>query len=203
MKVLKSFLIFICPLGLAATVAAAATLDIPPEVGQQVNVRSDSTPGWTPSAEQRTRAVSTVQKYLDALESGRFQDAYDMHAQLNRQEAADQFAAREQAFSALAGDVAFWRVSKITWGKDPGGAPFPGVYVAVDLVGKFDNVDRACGYIILHQPSGASAFEIMRRENNYLDNATAQRIETKSSKEQLAETWAQLSRHCPNYIPPT
>ena len=44
-------------------------------------------------------------------------------------------------------------------------------------------------------------FTIMRRENNYLDNATARNIEEKQSKADLTKLWGQLSGYCPNYVP--
>jgi hypothetical protein len=46
-------------------------------------------------------------------------------------------------------------------------------------------------------------FAVMRRENNYLNNATAHNIEEKQSKAALARIWSQMaSSYCPNYVFP-
>ena len=71
--------------------------------------------------------------------------------------------------------------------------------MAIDLMGQFANVDRDCGFMVLYQPPTGSDFTVMRRENNYIDNATARDIEEKQSKSELAKIWAQLSRNCPSY----
>jgi hypothetical protein len=88
---------------------------------------------------------------------------------------------------------------KVTWTKDPAQAPLPGIYAAIDLAGQFANVDRDCGYIVLYQQPAGGDFAIMRRENNYLDNATARNIEEKQSKAEVEKIWGRLSRYCPNY----
>ena len=105
-------------------------------------------------------------------------------------------------FRTLAGRVKFWRILKVTWTKDSARAPFPGTYAAIDLVAQFANIDRDCGYIVVYQQADSSDFKIMRRENNYLDNATARAIEQKNSSAEVVKAWAQLSRHCPNYVAP-
>ena len=54
---------------------------------------------------------------------------------------------------------------------------------------------------MLYQQSADVDFTIMRRENNYLDNATARSIEEKQSKAALTKIWEQAARYCPNYVP--
>jgi hypothetical protein len=89
---------------------------------------------------------------------------------------------------------------KVTWTKDPAQAPLPGIYAAIDLAGQFANVDRDCGFMVLYQPPAGGDFTIMRRENNYLANVTARNIEEKQSKAAVTKIWAELARHCPNYV---
>jgi hypothetical protein len=181
--------------------AAAVTLELSPAVTKEINLTSDSTRGWVPAAEQRQRVLKAVEVFLDAVEGGRYAEAYGMQTEINRRnQTLAQFTEDARKFGALAGPVRFWRVLKVTWTKDPAQAPFPGVYAAVDLAGQFANVDRDCGYIVLYQQPAGGDFSIMRRENNYLDNATARNIEARQSKEELAKVWGQLSRYCPNYV---
>lgn len=185
-----------------APAMAAVTLQLSPTATSEINVTSDSARGWIPSAELRQRALTTVEAYLDAVEGGRYAEAFGMHTETTRRnQSLAEFTQHSQKFKALAGPARSWRVLKITWTKDPARAPSPGIYVAVDLTGRFANVDRHCGYVILHQPPTGSEFSIMRRENNYLDNATARNIEHKHSREELDKAWEQLSRFCPNYTP--
>jgi len=165
----------------------------------------DSSPGWIPTAEQRQRVIQTVEVFLGAVDGARYAEAYGMLSEINqRGQTLTQFAQDAQKFQALAGPPKFWRVLKVTWTKDPNPAhgPSPGTYAAVDLTAQFANVDRHCGYIVLYQRPAGGDFTIMRRENNFLDNATALDIERKYSKAEVANRWRQLSRYCPNYVSP-
>jgi hypothetical protein len=187
-------------IGGAPAAIAAGTFETPSAAMGEINVTSDSSPGWIPTAEQRRRAVKTAQAYLDAIDDGRYAEAYGLQADaLKREIKLEQFVHDAERFRALAGPVKFWRALKITWTKDPASGPFPGVYAAVDLVGQLANVDRDCGFMVLFQLPGGDDFTVLRRENNYLDNATARKIEAETSAAAVASVWNQLSRHCPNY----
>jgi hypothetical protein len=188
-------------IGIAPPWAVAGALELAPNVTDEINVTTDSSPGRMPTADQRPGALAAVQSFLDAVQHGRYADAYGMqnpavvHAQTLLQ-----FTQYEQDFRALSGPLKFWRVTKVTWTKDPVQAPFPGVYAAVDLVGQFANVDRDCGFIVVYQPPAGGVFSIMRRENNYLDNASARTVEQNQGKAEVAKVWGQLSSYCPNYV---
>jgi hypothetical protein len=182
---------------------AAVKLEFAPNVKGEVNVTPDSTPGWIPSIGLRQQAIKIVEMLVDALEGGRYAEAYGLLSDVNkRAQTLAQFTQNEEKFRILAGPVKFWRVLKITWTKDSARAPFPGTYAAIDLAAQFANIDRDCGYIVVYQQADGSDFKIMRRENNYLDNATARAIEQKNSSAEVVKAWAQLSRHCPNYAAP-
>ncbi|QEX15928.1 hypothetical protein FRZ44_12180 [Hypericibacter terrae] len=188
-------------IGIAPPWAGAGALELAPNVTDEINVTTDSSPGWMPTADQRQGALAAVQSFLDAVQHGRYADAYGMqnpavvHAQTLLQ-----FTQYEQDFRALSGPLKFWRVTKVTWTKDPVQAPFPGVYAAVDLVSQFANVDRDCGFIVVYQPPAGRVFSILRRENNYLDNASARTVEQNQGKAEVAKVWGQLSSYCPNYV---
>src|SRR5713226_1126664 len=139
--------------GAAPPMAAAGSFEASPGVVDEINVTSDSSPGWTPTTDQRQRAMKTVQVFLDAIEGGRYAEAYGLLAEgTKRDQKLAQFTQDAQKFKALAGPLKFWRVLKVTWTKDPAQAPFPGIYAAVDLAGQFANVDRDCGFMVMYQP---------------------------------------------------
>ena len=202
-EVMKSLAVFTA-LTLAVGMALAADavrLDLPAAVRNEINVTTNSSPGWIPTAEQRQRALKTVQTFLDAVEGRRYVEAYGQQNELiKRSQTLAQFTQEAQKFSALAGPVKLWTVLKVTWTKDPAQAPLAGIYAAIDLAGQFADVDRDCGYMVLYQQSADGDFTIVRRENNYLDNATARDIEQKQSKAAVAKVWGNLARHCPNYV---
>jgi hypothetical protein len=94
--------------------------------------------------------------------------------------------------------VAERRITTVTWTKNPAHAPVPGVYAALDLVSRFANIDRHCGYLVLYQAPSGGAFQIMRDENNYMDNAAA----AGKAPAEVDRVWAALSARCPGYRPP-
>jgi hypothetical protein len=188
-------------IGVVAPMGAAGRFEASALIFDEINVTTDSRPGWTPTADQRQHVIKAVQAFLDAVESGRYTEAYGLQAEVNqRRQTLAQFTQDAQKFQALAGRLKYWRVVKVTWTKDSARAPFPGIYAAVDLIGQFASVDRDCGFMVLFQPSSGGDFAILRRENNYLDNATARTIEEKQSKSEVTKVWGQLSRHCPGYV---
>jgi hypothetical protein len=192
---------------LAMTMAACSPLaqdagnhaDNPPRVPREVSVTKDSAPGWVPSAELEDSARRAASAYLDALDQGHFLDAYALRADNNRQDSFDNFSDRVKTFNALSGAVIERRLTKITWTKNPANAPAPGIYAAIDLVSSFKNIDRDCGYVVLYQPPAGGDFRVIREENAYLDNATAQQIFSSQSSVGVDKAWASLSSRCPNY----
>ena len=204
-RVMKSLVLsgaLACTIGMAPSTAGAATFEVPPEISHEINVTADSDPGWIPSADQRQRAMNGVEVFLDAIDGGRYAEAYGLMSDGNKAGLTlTQFSHDEQEFKARAGPAKFWRVLKITWTKDPEQGPAPGVYAAVDLTGQFANIDRDCGYVVMYQPPAGGDFSVARRENYYMDNATARSIEQRRSKAEVVRAWGELSRFCPNYVP--
>jgi Protein of unknown function (DUF4019) len=182
-QVMKSLFfsgMLVLSMGILAPIATAATFEISSGIVDEINVTSDSSPGWTPTADQRQRAIKAVQVFLDAVEGGRYAEAYQLQAELQkRQVTLEQFIQNAQKFQAQAGPLKFWRVLKVTWTKDSARAPSAGIYVAMDLAAQFANVDRDCGYLVLFQPRSSGDFGVMRWENNFIDNVTAHNIEEK------------------------
>jgi hypothetical protein len=90
-------------------------------------------------------------------------------------------------------------ILKVTWTKDPAAAPFRGVYAAIDIASQFVRIDRHCGFVVLYQKPSGGDFEILRQERNFIDNATAAKIEQEQSRGALDHIWAALAVNCPNY----
>jgi hypothetical protein len=182
--------------------ALAGGIELAPAVASEVNVTTDSTPGWVPSAAQRQQALEVTQRFLDAVSAGRYEEAYNLQAGSSRRgETLESFSGQEREFAALAGPPSFWRLTRVTWTKDPGRAA-PGTYVAVDLVARFANIDRFCGYLVLYQPPAGGSFGVIRVERSFIDNPTARRIEAARSPAELDRLWTQLTENCPNYVAP-
>lgn len=189
--VLDIAICMVCAALLASGPAAFA--DPGPRV---VNVTPDSAPGWTPSVELEQRARKTALDFLAAKDSGRASDAYSMLANDTRAliPLAD-YLQQAASLRAKTGAVTERRIVAITWTKDSRSAPHPGLYVAVDLVSRFANVDRDCGYLILYQAPASDRFVVAREEEALFDNATARSM----TPEQANAAWANVAAGCPNY----
>jgi hypothetical protein len=170
---------------------------------EQINVTSDSAPGWAPSKAQSNSVASAVRKFLAAKDSGRYADAYGLLAERDQRGMPfDQFQIQARDFNTVAGAVVDRTISKVTWTKDPADGPGPGVYAAVDLVSRFAKVDRYCGYVVLYQSPEGGPFRVMREEETYLDNATALAMDQAGAPGDADKTWAKkVSETCPNYAP--
>lgn len=166
----------------------------------EINITTDSAPGWLPSAAQESAARRSLDDYLAALDAGHVVQAYAMlTAGQQHEESLTTFSVRNSKFNATAGPVKERRILKVTWTKNPATAPVPGVYVAFDLVSRFANVDRHCGYVVLYQDPADGAFRVTREENNYIDNAAANAIERDHSRAGLDRAWTDIASHCPSY----
>ncbi len=183
---------------LAAALAATAALCDP--APREINITTDSAPGWLPSVELSAQAEKTVRDYLAVKDANRADDAYAMFSDIQKQHVPlGDFKAGVEAFNAKAGAVIERRIVKVTWTNDPAQAPAPGIYVAIDLASRFANVDRHCGYVVLYQSPAGGAFGVMREESTFMDNATAQGITKDHGQDGMEKAWAQLSSYCPNY----
>jgi Protein of unknown function (DUF4019) len=167
---------------------------------EEINITPDSAPGWLPSPDQRAQVPRVIGDFLAALDGGQTAKAYDFLAEPQRKlETLDAFASRVTKFNAEAGPVKERRIVKVTWTKDPAHAPAAGVYAAVDLVSRFANIDRHCGYVVLYQRDAPAPLQIMRQEDVYMSNEQARQIEATKSRQSVDELWAQVAKNCPNY----
>ena len=156
---------------------------------------------WEPSQQQRNGAQATVEAYLATTDRGDAAAAYAMHGEETRamQPLAD-FTESVRAFTALAGKLVERRFAHVTWYKDPPDSPALGVYAAFDMIARYANIDRYCGYVMAYQDPKGGDFIIMRVEENYLDNATAQSMARQGTSPDAF--WAEMaSSHCPGWQP--
>jgi hypothetical protein len=131
---------------------------------------------WQPSAEQRSEVERLTLEYFAAKDAGSYQKAF---AYLVTQQPFEEWQASHQKFSTQAGKVVSRKIAKVTWYNNPPQTP-PGIYAAADFVGRFDNINVYCGYLVWQQSPGG-AFKLLREEQNYIDK----NIEQKLSPEQL------------------
>jgi len=165
-----------------------------------VNVTSDSAPGWVPSTDQTRAATEAALAYLAAKDAGHAEAAYAMLEDGNRAlvSFAD-FSRNLASFNKQAGAVRERRIVTLTWTKDPAQGPKLGVYAAIDIVSRFADIDRDCGYLVVYQPPTGGAFRVMREEENVMSNADAAVIERQGSQAAVEAAWSQASARCPNY----
>src|SRR5436190_6568464 len=148
---------------LAAALAMSPQLPAWAQPAADVRVSSDSPRGWTPTPEQQGQAREAALSFLTALDQGDGARAYATLSEINRQQQSlETFESTLRKFNADAGAVVERRITTITWNKDPPNAPKPGVYVALDLVSRFAQVDRHCGYLVLYQTDAGQPFTVMR-----------------------------------------
>ena len=164
-----------------------------------VNVTSDSEQGWTPSPNLEESALKSANSFLAALDEGDFVHAYDMMS-VGQKEIISlaAFIKNETSFREEAGPLVVRKINRVTWTKDSPTAPQQGIYVAIDIVAKYRNVDHFCGYLILHRFEGAEGFQVSRIEKNFISKSVASTLE---SKDELRPLWKALSANCPNYEP--
>jgi hypothetical protein len=168
-----------------------------------VNVTSDSEHGWIPSVALEQQAVKTAMDFLADMDKGAAAEAYAFLADLERKEEPfPAFSDDLRKFNKQAGSVVERRIATITWTKNPANAPIPGIYVSLDQVSRFANIDRHCGYLVLYQAPSGGNFRVMRRENNFMDNGIAADMAKRSSPAAVDAEWANVSSHCPGYKPP-
>jgi hypothetical protein len=174
-KILHAALMVSVMIGSTAT-AAVAQPDKPKL--REVNITTDSAPGWLPSEELEAAAMKVANRFFSLEDSGDDQASYAMltagtHAVIP----FDQYKKKNSEFRKQAGALRQRRILKVTWTKNPARAPEAGIYVAIDESAAFEGIDRQCGYVVLYQAPQGGAFKVSRTETNFIDNETAREIE--------------------------
>ena len=189
-----------CLACIAATGSANAQ---PAGTMREINLTTDSAPGWLPGVELEKSALETVAKFFQLNDAGDYQASYAMLDPGTRTLIKfDEFSKANNLLRTEAGKLIHRRMIKITWTKDPAQAPKPGIYAAIDAAATFQNTDRQCGYIVLYQAPQGGPFVVTRTENNSISNASAKESERRQSKAALDSLWTGLSANCPNFQAP-
>ena len=133
-------------------------------------------PGWQPSEADQRAVLAATYAYFAARDRGRYPEAWSMLSESLKQISPIAKWQRDAAnFNAAAGAVRARRVTEITWYNNPPDASRPGVYVAADYSGEFEQLEFVCGYVTWQvQPDGS--FRLSREEQNLLDKATAKNL---------------------------
>lgn len=77
-------------------------------------------------------------------------------------------------FNKISGKVISRVIKKITWYKNPQGAP-EGVYGAADFESKFENINIHCGFLVWRVNTDQS-FKLIREEDGYIDKKAEEKI---------------------------
>lgn len=167
-----------------------------------INVTSDSPKSWRPTAEQMRSASLAAAAFLETKDKGKTDFAYEMLAgEMQKYVSKPDYSKSIIEFNLEAGKGRRHNVSQVTWTKDPPSGPSPGVFAAFDITSKYENIDRACGFLIMYQLPNGGPFKVMRTEINFMSNVAAADILKNKSQAELDKLWKQISAKCPNYKP--
>lgn len=135
---------------------------------------SEVAPG--PTEAQQQAVLKATYGYLAAKDGNRLAAAYAMLSRRAKLTTAEpDWIARARAFNKQAGAVRSRRVTDISWYSDPPDAPEPGLYVAADLNGDFENVEFLCGYVVWRLDADGS-FRLVREEQNFVERRRSAKI---------------------------
>lgn len=105
---------------------------------------------WSPSEEQKSRAIATLSRFLSATDDARYKDAYDMFTPgMKNMMSFDRFVALEQRFKEQSGGEPARPETRATWYKDPPQAAAPGVYAAFNIRCSFKKINMCEEVVIL------------------------------------------------------
>ena len=124
--------------------------------------------GWLPTQEQDARARETVAKFISAVDGGRATEAYDLLSPAMRATTGRlQYESYVQELGRLSGSRIGRQAPRVSWFKDPPGAPVVGVYAWFRISCEFSNLKSCDEDIMLHEEPGG-AFLVARSQRNYV-----------------------------------
>jgi hypothetical protein len=144
--------------------------------------------GWEPTRADMDAVLDFTVRYFAARDAGRYEEAWSLLTpSMQEMSPLAQWQARQAAFNRRSGGGLGRRPVAITWYDNPSGAPHPGIFAAVDFVGKSKELLFVCGYLVwLRQPDGS--WRLTREEEGTLGRAQSRA----SSPEQLAQARAAM-----------
>src|SRR5260221_7853769 len=139
---------------------------------------------WSPSEEQKTRALAMLARFLSATDEARHKDAYDMLTPgMKGMMPFERFVALEQRFMEQSGGEPSRTDTRATWYKDPPQAAAPGVYAAFNIRCSFKKINMCEEVVILHEQA-TGEFLVMRQERNFVDKENEQKLRDAQEKKQ-------------------
>ena len=124
--------------------------------------------GWLPTDAQDARARETVARFVSAVDGGRAREAYDLLSPAMRaMTGLAQYEAYVQELGRISGSRIGRLAPRVSWYKDPPGAPLAGVYASFRISCEFSNLKSCDEEIMLHEQPGG-AFLVMRSQRNYV-----------------------------------
>lgn len=171
---------------LAALVAMAFA---PPPPDPPENVYPTN---WRPDEAQRVAVLGAANRYFDLFDAGDDAGAFALWIPGAPMVPFKDYAEGNQMVRREGGRLGQRLVRRITWYKDPEGAP-AGLYVAMDYVGRYERAEIYCGYLILAEV-GPNRFQVMRLETSFLDNPSLEGLRKQANFDEL---WGQLMKSCP------
>lgn len=182
---------------IALALACIPQAAISQEAPLEVYVTADSPTGWAPTVQQHESLLRTHESYFAAIDAGDPAAAYALLGpEMRSRSMLSTFFDQSNRARTAAGAVRERRVLRVTWSKDPPGAPAPGIYAVVDVTAKHARIDRACGMLVWHQRSEGAAFRLLRIDMKQIDNATADDFATRQGQATLDAAWARISASC-------
>ena len=156
-------------------------------------------PSWAQTADDAriAEAAAARDAYWRAIDDENYAAAYAMLTpgmqNLDTPQEAQKFNSDQRRDMGVALER---RVMRVTVYDNPASAPAPGVYIAFDVVGRFERADRNCGYIIMHQAAPGAPWLVTRNDQTFMSNADA------AGPGQPDVAWAQLATSfCPGWQP--
>ena len=129
-----------------------------------------------PSEAQQRAVLEATYGYLAAKDGNLLSDAYAMLSPRAKATMPEpEWTASARAFNQRSGAVRARRVTHISWYSDPPDAPEPGLYVAADLNGAFENVEFLCGYLMWRLEADGR-YRLVREEQNFLERRPGARL---------------------------
>jgi hypothetical protein len=147
---------------------------------------------WRPTDLQRTAVTTTAQRYFDLADAGDDAGAFAAWVPGATVVSFEEYAAGNQLQRREGGKVLGRQIHRVTWYKDPAGAP-AGLYVALDFVGRYQKADIYCGYLLLTEVK-PGVFQVMRLESSFLENGALAEMRKQTNYDAL---WTQLMQSCP------
>lgn len=154
---------------------------------------------FQPSPAQAEAAQSVVEAYFAAWERGDASAVRALqHEGLSSLRPEEVVQAEIERVNDALGPTIARRFMRVTWYDNPPNSPRPGIYVAFDMVARFDKADRYCGYVIAYQAPEGGPFLIMRMEQTYIENKQAHA----AANPPVNVFWPQVARTaCPGWTP--